>query len=55
MTEFLSMGGYAVYVWPSFALAFVLMTANILSSASRHKKALRKAQDFHENNQPTED
>ncbi|MGV6858690.1 MAG: heme exporter protein CcmD [bacterium] len=55
MTEFFNMGGYAAYVWPSFALAFVLMTANILSSTSRHKKALQKAQDFHSSNQPTED
>lgn len=55
MSEFLHMGGYAAYVWPSFGLAFIVMVLNIMVSISRHKKALRKAQDYHDNNQPEED
>ena len=28
--DFLAMGGYAHFVWPAYAVAFVLMTANLL-------------------------
>lgn len=55
MSEFLHMGGYAAYVWPSFALGTIVMLVNILSPLARHRKALRKAADYHENNQPDED
>lgn len=55
MSEFLHMGGYAAYVWPSFALATMILVLNIVVPISRHRKALRKALDYHENNQPEED
>jgi len=38
MSEFLHMGGYAAFVWSSYALTFVLMTLMIVFSASAHKK-----------------
>ena len=31
MSEFFAMGGYAVYVWPSFLLTAIILVANILA------------------------
>lgn len=39
MKEFFAMGGYAFYVWTSFALSAVVMLINLLS-ALRQKKLL---------------
>lgn len=55
MSEFFHMGGYAAYVWPSFALAVIVFIWNVLGPISRHKKAMRKAQDYHENNAAEDD
>jgi len=30
MIHFLQMGGYATYIWPAFALAFIVMGLNIV-------------------------
>jgi len=30
MTEFLSMGGYAFYVWGSYAVTFLLLAAEVV-------------------------
>jgi len=32
ITDFLSMGGYGVYVWPAFAVTAVLLVAMLVSS-----------------------
>ena len=32
MSEFLSMGGYAAYVWPSYGLTAVIMLALLFAS-----------------------
>jgi heme exporter protein D len=32
MTEFLNMGGYAAYVWPSYAIAAIVMLGLLLGS-----------------------
>lgn len=40
MNEFLSMGGYGAYVWPSYILAFVILVANILAPMQQRKKTL---------------
>ena len=46
MIEFLQMGGYAKYVWPSYAITFVVVGLNILwarrSLARAHAEALRR-------------
>ncbi len=55
MTEFFNMGGYAVYVWPSFAIGFLVLVMNVVTSLARHKKALRKAQDYNAENHTNED
>jgi len=32
MMEFLAMGGYAVFIWPAWVLAFILLAAITASS-----------------------
>jgi heme exporter protein D len=40
MSEFLAMGGYAVYVWPSFLLALIVLVANIVAPMRQRKRVL---------------
>ncbi len=40
MSEFLRMGGYAFYVWTSYGLAFVLMTALVVSPLIEKKRLI---------------
>ncbi|MEJ2402747.1 MAG: heme exporter protein CcmD [Candidatus Thiodiazotropha sp.] len=40
MKEFFAMGGYAVYVWPSFGLALIILVANIVAPMQQRKRAL---------------
>ena len=40
MLRFLQMGGYAVYVWPSYALALLAVVLNIYWA----RRSLREAQ-----------
>ena len=40
MIRFLQMGGYAMYVWPAFALTFVVLALNIVWA----RRSLRSAQ-----------
>ena len=40
MNEFFAMGGYAAYVWPSYALAFIILVANIVAPMQQRKKTL---------------
>jgi len=42
-SEFFSMGGYGLYVWGSYGLAALLMVAEPLLAARRHRSALRDA------------
>ena len=39
MSAFLSMGGYAAFVWPSYALTFVVIVLNIVGA----RRALARA------------
>jgi heme exporter protein D len=36
--EFLSMGGYAAYVWPAYAVAAVVVAVNAISPSLRLRK-----------------
>lgn len=36
--EFLTMGGYGAYVWPSYAIAAVVVLVNALAPARRLKR-----------------
>lgn len=38
---FLAMGGYAVYVWPAYALALVLLAGNWIAPELRERRLLR--------------
>jgi heme exporter protein D len=40
MKEFLDMGGYAAFVWPAYAITFVVVAANIIWA----RRSLRQAQ-----------
>lgn len=40
LVEFFHMGGYAWYVWPSYALTFVVLMANVFWS-SRQLRTVR--------------
>lgn len=51
LTDVLNMGGYAVYVWPAFGLAFLVMLAMALAgihSLRRARAALAHMQDANE-------
>ena len=41
LAEFLAMGGYAVYVWPSFGLTLIVLIHNV-RAARRHHAAARE-------------
>ncbi len=38
--EFITMGGYAIYVWPAYAIVAVVMIANIVIARRRHRRQL---------------
>lgn len=38
--EFFNMGGYAMYVWPSFGLALIVLTANVVWAMKRKRHIL---------------
>jgi heme exporter protein CcmD len=44
MSQFLAMGGYAQYVWPSYALTFVVVIVNIALARRAHAAARAEAQ-----------
>jgi heme exporter protein D len=39
--EFLAMGGYAAYVWPSYGLALAVLVGNVWLAARRRRKLMR--------------
>ncbi len=43
--EFLAMGGYAPYVWGSYALVLLLMLLEPVLAARRHRRALEQVRD----------
>lgn len=44
-SEFFAMGGYGLYVWGSYAVTLVLMLAEPVLAALRHRRARRMAMD----------
>jgi heme exporter protein D len=46
--DFFDMGGYAVYVWGSYAVAALLMLVEPWLAAHRHAKALEHARHTEE-------
>lgn len=45
LSEFISMGGYGKYIWSSYAVTFVLLTAEIIMLRAR-KRRLAQAGTF---------
>ena len=47
LADFLAMGGYAAFVWPSFGLTLILLIYNVRSARQLHagarEQALRRA------------
>jgi heme exporter protein D len=40
--EFFHMGGYAFYVWTSYALTFIIIVMNIVSPIVQRKKTIAR-------------
>lgn len=41
-SDFFHMGGYAVYVWSSYALALLLVVANVVSPIIERKRVIAR-------------
>ncbi len=42
MSDFFAMGGYAAYVWPSYAVFFLVLIADAISPTLRRRRLLRE-------------
>ena len=42
MSEFFNMGGYAVFVWSSFAVSFVVLLLNVIIPLMRRRQLTRE-------------
>ena len=42
MSQFLAMGGYAAYVWPAYAVFFIVLIADYLAPGIRRRRQLRE-------------
>ncbi|MCP4187871.1 MAG: heme exporter protein CcmD [Gammaproteobacteria bacterium] len=47
MSEFLNMGGYAAYVWPSYGLAAVVLWLNWYLPRRQHEQLLLRLKRQH--------
>jgi heme exporter protein D len=43
MHSFFHMGGYAAYVWPSYALTFLVLIVNVVAARRELRAAQRQA------------
>jgi heme exporter protein D len=46
-TAFFDMGGYALYVWPAYAAAALVLLLNVLAPWRRDKAVRRALQEFY--------
>lgn len=42
MSAFLAMGGYAIYVWPAFAVFFLVLLVDYIAPGFRRRRTLRE-------------
>lgn len=42
MSAFFAMGGYAAYVWPAYAVFFIVLVADYLAPGIRRRRYLRE-------------
>ncbi len=40
--EFLTMGGFAIYVWPSYAIFFIVLAADLAAPRLRRRRLVRE-------------
>ncbi len=43
LTTFLSMGGYAEFVWPSYAVVLTVLVWNVIAARRSHRRAAEEA------------
>jgi heme exporter protein D len=43
LSEFINMGGYGAYVWGSYLVTFVLLTAEVIMLRARKRKLAQSA------------
>jgi heme exporter protein D len=47
LSEFFDMGGYAMYVWPSYAIAAIVLALNWWLPYQQHKQNLKRLRRQH--------
>jgi heme exporter protein D len=55
MANFLAMGGYAVFVWPAYAVTFAVLIGAIVLSVQARAKARKSIRQLEEEGSGAED
>ena len=55
MAGFLAMGGYAVFVWPAYAVTCIVLAAAIVMSVQAHRRARKSVRELEEEGPASED
>ncbi len=42
MREFFAMGGFAAYVWPAYAVFFLVLATDLIMTSRRRRKFIRQ-------------
>ena len=42
MSSFFAMGGYAAYIWPAYAVFFIVLIADVIAPSLRRRRNLRE-------------
>jgi len=50
MSEILSMGGYGIYVWPSYAIVAIVLYGNVVLAKMHRKKVFKEIHELLEEN-----
>ncbi len=48
MKEFFAMGGYAVFVWSSYAIVTLVMVGNVIAASMKRKRILKELRELAE-------
>lgn len=48
MKEFLNMGGYAIFVWSSYAIVVLVMYGNVIAAKMQRKRIINELQELSE-------
>jgi heme exporter protein D len=46
LSDFLSMGGYAVFVWPAYGVTIVVMAGLVVQSLRRYRRNQRELEEL---------